>query len=106
MTTVKYNRRDTTLSVKGHAGYAKAGQDIVCAAVSMLGMTAAAAVQDNAASFFPVISQSKKDNELRIACRPRGGSITSCRRVLDTIFTGYEILSGQYPDYVRTEKED
>jgi len=106
MTVATYNRRDTALTVKGHAGYANPGEDVVCAAASMLALTAIAVVQDNAATFYPVVSQSKKDGEMRIVCRPNGGSITSCRRVLDTIFTGYEILAGQYPDHVKAERED
>ena len=106
MIHVKYDRKRMVLSVKGHAGFAPEGQDIVCAAASILACTAAAAVQDNAEKFFPVISQSKKDAEMRVECRPAGGNISSCRRVLDTIFTGYELLAGRYPDHVKAEKED
>jgi len=34
------------------------------------------------------------------------GQLGRCRDVLDTVFTGFEILAGEYPDYVRTNKED
>ena len=63
-----------------------------------------AAVQDNSDKFLPRITQ--HDGEIRIACSPTSSFITPCRRVLDTINTGYEILANEYPDYVRAKRED
>ena len=99
-----YNRKDTELTVKGHAGLAPAGKDIVCAGASTLAFTAIACAQDNGDKFFPSISQ--KGDEIRIACNPGKSYVTPCRRMMDTIFTGFEILASDYPDFVKAQKED
>lgn len=104
MIKVKYNRRETVLHVKGHAGLAPAGKDIVCAGASTLTFTAVACAQDNQEKFMPSITQ--RDGEIRIACSPGKSYVTPCRRMMDTIFTGFEILASDYPDFVRAEKED
>lgn len=104
MINVTYNRRETTLTVKGHAQSAPKGEDLICSAASILAFTAIAAVQDNSDKFLPRITQ--HDGEIRIACSPTSSFITPCRRVLDTINTGFEILANEYPDYVRAKRED
>lgn len=104
MISATYNRRETTLTVKGHAQSAPKGEDLICAAASILAYTAIASVQDNDDKFLPSITQ--HDGEMRIACDPSSSFITPCRRVLDTIYTGYEILANEYPDYVRAKREE
>lgn len=104
MTVCTYNRRETTLTVSGHAGFDIRGKDTVCACASILTFAAAETIQDSAAKYFPAISI--EDGKVRIACNPRGGNIHPCRRVLDTIFMGFEILENQFPNYVRTEREE
>ncbi|MBR0040974.1 MAG: ribosomal-processing cysteine protease Prp [Oscillospiraceae bacterium] len=104
MIVVKYNRRDTVMSVKGHAGSAVKGRDLVCAAASILGLTLIAAAMDSREKYLPAVTQ--REGEIRVACRPKGRGTALCRRMMDTIFTGYELLSGQYPDFVRAQRED
>jgi len=104
MIRATYNRQETRLTVKGHAGSAPKGQDLICAAASILGFTAVACAEDNKDKYFPAITQ--HDGELRIECSPLKSYITPCRRMLDTVFTGMELLESEYPDFVRTERED
>lgn len=104
MIRVSYNRKETIMTIKGHAGAAPAGQDLVCAGASTLGFTLIAALMDSKEKFMPNISQQSGD--LRIACRPGKSHVTPCRRVMDTIFTGYEILANDYPDFVIAKRED
>ena len=104
MVVCKYNRRDTTMTIAGHAKSADKGQDLVCSAASILGFTLIASVADSEDKFMPILSQ--KDGELRVECRPGKSFVTPCRRVMDTIFTGYEILANDYPDHVRAQRED
>lgn len=100
MIIVRYNRKEATMTIKGHAQTAPKGEDLVCAAASTLGFTLVAVAQDEAGKFLPSISQ--RSGELRVSCKPT----TASKRVMDTIFTGYELLSNQYPDAVRADKED
>lgn len=104
MVIAKYNRRECTLTVKGHAQFGPKGTDLVCASSSILGFTAIECCKNNLEKWAPRIAL--QEDTLRIECRPGKSYVTPCRRMLDTIFTGYETLENAYPDYVRTEKED
>ena len=104
MIVVKYNRRETTMTISGHAMTADKGKDLVCAAASVLGFTLIACVADSEEKFLPVLTQ--KDGELRVACSPGRSFVTPCRRVMDTIFTGFEVLANEHPDNVRAQRED
>ena len=104
MVVARYNREECTLTVKGHAQSAPKGNDLVCAAASILGFTAIACVRNNQERFKPRILQ--QGDTLRIECEPGRSFVTPCRRMLDTIFTGYEVLASAYPNNVRAEKED
>lgn len=104
MVKVSYSRKDTVMTIRGHANFGKKGEDLVCSGASTLAFTLVACVDDDKEKFMPNISQ--KDGELRIECTPGESYVTPCRRMMDTIFTGYQVLENAYPDYVRTEKED
>ena len=43
---------------------------------------------------------------MRIAGEPAEGSRRACRRLMDTIWIGFELLARDYPDCVSAEKED
>ena len=104
MIRARYGRRGLTLVLKGHAASAPKGQDLVCAAASALAFTAAEALRDEAERFYPSVVQ--RPGELRIACEPASGSRKACRRLLDTIWIGFEVLARDYPTFVKAEKED
>lgn len=103
MINIYYNRKEMRLSFKGHAKSAPKGEDLVCAAASILAFTAMQAVEGREDLFFPSILQS--DGEISISCNPKDGQIGRCKDILDTVFTGCEILANRYPEYVRTIKE-
>ena len=86
MIRARYARRGLAMDLRGHALYGPKGQDPVCAAASALAFTAAAALQDEA--------------------EPAEGSRRACRRLLDTIWIGFELLAREFPEYVSAEKEE
>ena len=92
------------MELRGHALSGPQGHDLVCAAVSALAFTAAEALQDEADRFYPRVV--KRPGELRIACEPASGSRRACRRLLDTVWIGFEMLAREFPDSLRVEKED
>ena len=104
MTSAKYDRKNCTLEVRGHAGNNVPGEDVVCAAASALAFTAVACAQDNSEKYIPSIAV--YGDTVRIACSPLKSYVTPCRRMLETVFTGFELLAESYPDNVRTERED
>lgn len=78
----------TGIDIRGHAGYAPAGQDIVCAAASILALTLAD-VCDGA-------EIEREDGHMRI----RGGDPTAIMFAA----RGFRLLSEAYPEFVEVNK--
>lgn len=90
-------------SVKGHAGLAEKGHDIVCAAASMLAFTLGAAVADLYAG-----EKLKQQPEIymeagaaSVNCKPHRSHFDEAYKAYNIIQTGYQILSERYPEYVK-----
>ena len=104
MIRARYGRKGLFLDLRGHALSAPKGQDLVCAAASALAFTAEAALREEADRFYPRVV--RRPGEMRIAGEPAEGSRRACRRLMDTIWIGFELLARDYPDCVSAEKED
>ena len=102
MTKVVYNPAEYRMEITGHAGYAIAGQDIVCSAISMLVMTLENMVSDHAESLQPCIH--RKDGERKIICSPTKGNTRKCLTIFDTIYGGFELLALNCPEHVKAVK--
>lgn len=105
MTTVQVRRDENGvcgLSVKGHAGYAKSGQDIVCAAASVLITTCANALQ-SVADITPQLEVTEKPALIAVNL-PKGLSPAQdhdARIILNTILQGFQDIAAQYPRYLQ-----
>ena len=97
---IKVTRKDYTLTVEGHAGYAEVGKDIVCAAASMLYQTLEAELKRRD---IPIVNGGHTNTEtwgMEInACPPHEYTFDT-EIVLDTICTGYRMLAEEYPEHV------
>lgn len=105
MIRVEYNRMDCRVTVTGHAGYGERGQDILCAAASMLLQTLAAAVgelygrgltEDSAVSLYRGAGE--------VACVPVEEYRCVVRTVMDSIVLGFELLARDYGAYVAFQR--
>ena len=101
MTRVRYGRGNYWMEIDGHAGAGEPGQDIVCAAATMLMRTLEEAVQRHGESMRPGIRH--RAGYARIQCSPARGARTRCRTIFETVFVGYELLSERYPEHVRAD---
>ena len=105
MTTVQVRRDENGvcgLTVKGHAGYAKSGSDIVCAAASVLITTCANALQ-SVANITPALTVTEKPALIEVKL-PEGLSPEKnhdARIILETILQGYNDIAAQYPRYLQ-----
>ena len=90
MITITYDTKHMRLTVDGHAGYAPAGQDIVCAAVSALTWTLAAAVAPTGGA------------ELSPGHSVLTGT-DAAAPLFDCICTGLVRIARQYPKHVKVE---
>lgn len=107
MITIKYSRdkpqRVLTMTVNGHAGYAPAGHDVICGAVTILARTLVKVVCDmheaHALARPPTVWTESGNVEASCKmCDSLGYS--KALVAYDTIFEGMKLLAMAYPDYV------
>ena len=85
------------ITVSGHAGYAAAGKDIVCAGVTALTMSLVKSIND--------LTEDKIEYEISpgrvdIHC----GNLSEAGMLLvDSFFIGICLIAEKYPDHVRIE---
>lgn len=104
MTRVYYDESNQVMEISGHAGAGEKGQDLVCAAATILMRTLQAAVQEYPAQYMPSVY--KRDGYVRIECNPKAKWTARCREIYKTVFIGYELLAAQYPMNVQTYKTE
>lgn len=97
MIRIRFDERDgrLRLAMEGHAGYAPAGQDTVCAAASMLGQTLALAVREQ-----PGSRSRKASGRLEIVCDPT----PEARAMFRMARAGFEALAEGYGAWVQVEE--
>ena len=89
-------RKDYTLTVEGHAGFAQPGQDIVCAAASMLFYT----LHGTLTKYKYELAREDYEESGIIAAIPNAGFWLDLDVIFDTICTGYKLLAAQHPEHV------
>ena len=105
MITVKLNRKAETLSlcVTGHAGFAAMGQDIVCAAASILVYTAAELALDMArrGQLRQPPAVKLKPGDAQVFFTPNGAGRQRGETGLETVGYGFALLAIKYPRWIR-----
>ena len=104
MTTVQFQTegsRITGFSVSGHSGYAPAGEDIVCAAVTSAVRLVEATIND----VMGVGARVKvHEEDARITLRLPGGLSAPVENTCQALLTGMMVylteLHSEYPDFV------
>ena len=96
---IVYERRRGAIvgfRIRGHAGFAAAGQDIVCAAASALVLSAVHGLRQYCA-VRPKISDTASQFRMDLA---NGGNAQS-QAVLETTVSGLKAIAAAYPGYMR-----
>lgn len=89
--------RKDGIEIHGHAGYAEAGKDIVCAGVTALTQTLIRSVQG------------LTRDEIEYAVSPgradiHYGNLSEAGKLLvDSFFIGVCLIADEFPDYIRIE---
>ena len=92
------------LRVEGHAGYAKVGEDIVCASASILAFTLAQCVAEAEHKYVDVGLAS---GDAFICCEPTDKELPRMQNAFAFAKTGYALLAHEYPQCVEiTDAED
>ena len=91
-------------TVKGHAGFAEYGSDIVCAAVSAIAYTALGALDELAG----IRNYTERSGcmECRIPLDISGDAKNTARIILDAMAIGFKQIEREYGKYVSVVDEE
>lgn len=103
MTKITYNVAEFSLLLNGHAGYAPAGQDIVCAGISALIQTVPQSLRSRGIRYF--LDLGEPEGHVSIKAFPAVEQRYPCMVIFETIAEGFKLLAENYPDYVEYTKE-
>lgn len=93
------------IKVKGHSKTAPSGQDIVCAAATMLVYTLGESVIENQGLLNKRPDVDIKKGEARISCSPKPDGRRDIETVFNTVLCGFRLLAESYPKAVKIEKK-
>ena len=102
MTQICYDRENLRLSMEGHAKAAPAGQDLVCAALSMLMMCLERRLRDYGDGLWLTVK--KAGGSACIEARAEDELLEKCRESFDTVFAGFMLLAENRPEHVRARE--
>ena len=99
MTTciVKKEKDEAVLEVKGHAGYAKYGEDIVCASISTACIMSANLI-DKLNLGYNILDLDVKDGYFKIKVKIVDETVNG---IFDNLIETLEELSKQYPKHLK-----
>ena len=102
MIRIAYSPAAFSLSIRGHAGAAPAGEDLVCSAVSALAVTAAANANALKARGLTRQTLTRLEPGLaQVICIPTVQGRGQVRQVMDAVCLGFAMLAAAFPEYVR-----
>lgn len=95
---IEVKQNSGSITVKGHAHYAAPGNDIVCAAVSMLAQNLVASILGLTVD---EIQYDMQPGSVEI----KYGNLSEASQLLvDSFFVGIDLIANSYPAYVRVSK--
>jgi len=93
------------LKVRGHAGFAGYGDDIVCAAASATAYTAAGALNKLCGAPRKCAKERGGFFEIAVPAFKDGDAAYKAKIIMETAYIGYKQIEASYPDFISvTEK--
>ena len=103
------DKRECSLLVKGHAGWAEAGKDLICASASILTYTIAQIIKgmEHHGDLVEPPTLDLEGGDSTIVCRAKDDYLFSeMMQDFFVIWTGYRLLAHNYPEYVQLITDD
>lgn len=101
MVQIVYTKNRHCLTVTGHAGAGKKGNDIVCAAISVLVLTLAENVRALAnTGTAKAHCVQVREGEAKIRCTPVSCMDAVVQCIFESVCCGFEVVQQMYPDHV------
>jgi uncharacterized protein YsxB (DUF464 family) len=88
---IEVERHNGGITIKGHAHYAKPGQDIVCAAVSVLVQNLVQSIEDL------TTDRIEYDMSAGMVDIKHGNLSADAQLLMDSFFIGVEMIADEYP---------
>ena len=99
---IKDNTPYCMIHAQGHACYDERGKDIVCAGVSTLMFTLAAAAAELADGEKINVSTELQPGDMSVViCGAGAAELPQFEQVYDTVLCGLRLLSVKYPEYIQ-----
>ena len=99
-------RGQIQIRIQGHAGYAPAGEDIVCAATSMLGaLLEETLLRENTQGGLRFLSVQKSNGVLELDFSPTLSGWSRLSPVLEAVEHVVRLLADQYRSYVSLDHQ-
>lgn len=96
---IEIKREENRITISGHAGYAKYGQDIVCASISMLAHNLVESIEKLTIDSIQTI---EKDGYMSIEYKDL---TVGARLLVDSFFIGAKSVADGFPDHVKILSE-
>ena len=100
MTRVTMYWQRLRLEAEGHTGFAKRGEDIICAAESMLVGALAGALEEAEARGRCEYKAKQSEGSAMVWANPTMGSIQEIKAYFRMAIKGFRMLSEEYPGYI------
>lgn len=100
MIRIVFRDSERIVSVEGHADFAPAGLDIVCAGVSALTQALINASADYGGEVI-----TKPNGDIFVKCRPDRGQEAECDAMMRAILLGYWSVEEEAPGFVAVKYE-
>lgn len=106
MTKARMDWKHMVLELDGHAGYAPAGQDIVCAAISILSQALANALAEIDMKYGMARMECcmQEKGKMKISAQVCWANLSMIRGCFEVAVTGLRLLAEKYPDYIELEE--
>ena len=88
--------------ITGHAGFAEAGEDIVCAAVSVLAINTINTLEKLLKQKFELVEDQKNGGLLQVALSDEGQNDPAVQLILSSLELGLKDVEQSYPKYIKT----
>ena len=101
---VSNNRRIRRFLVRGHAGYAPHGEDIVCAAASAIIYTAAGALEILCGAQEEGAAEQEGYFEISIPLFEDNAATYKADIIMETAYIGFKQIENSYPDFIKVNE--
>jgi uncharacterized protein YsxB (DUF464 family) len=96
MIEIKFEPNTFTLDIEGHAEHGKKGEDIVCAAISILFYTLAESLNQVRHTLQEDIEITNEDGNGHISCKPKAEYEGNVSLIYWTILNGFDLIAKNY----------